>query len=261
MFFLRSPGDVSSNKYESHLPEQWCPLVTLIGFVGSQKVESASLRHFQLKTSVYDPSTAKATEFSVFCFLADGRRWPNFVIPNAGSCVSITAKVVGRVVVDKENCLAVRMLDTAYIPAPRYAQANQPSQVQPSTPSPRANRWANRVTSVTPSGSKRTHTSAAEDDTANRSSKRMHISESEDENETVVRSSKKKRISVSEDDSATHSVGQSALDYHSATTGEDANVSSKNHSRTLTPVDSDELVKVKIGGGERLLRTRRMTKK
>lgn len=260
MLFLRSPGDVSSDEYESHLPEQWCPLVTVIGFVGPKKVASASLRHFQLQTSVYEPSTSKGVEFSIFCFLASGRRWENFVMPNAGSCVSITAKVVGRV--ETENCLAVRMLDMSYIPTSSYAQANVVSPAQPVTPSGRANRWANRVKSATPS--KTTHTSASEDDNVTRSSKRKRTSAPEDESAT--RSPKRKHTSVSEGDSDTHSIEQSALDFISATTDQGADVSIENHSGTLSPVvDSDhslvDLVKVKTeNGSERLLRTRRMNK-
>jgi hypothetical protein len=139
-------------------------MVTVIGYVGyrnDKPADESSLRHFELQTSVYDPSNddpsnPKSTEFSIFCFFPHGNRWKNTPVPNAGSCVSITAKVVGRVT--KKNCLAVRMLDMSYLSS---LSTSSPTSTQ-STPSKRANRWSQRVDSTTPS--KKIRTSIPEED-------------------------------------------------------------------------------------------------
>jgi hypothetical protein len=109
-------------EYQSHLPTAWCPIITVIGFVGNRntgQADESNLRHFELQTSVYDPSNdnpynPKSAEFSIVCFFPDGKRWKNTPVPNTGSCISITAKVVGRVA--KKNYLAVCMLDMSYLP-------------------------------------------------------------------------------------------------------------------------------------------------
>ncbi len=139
-------------------------MVTVVGLVGSRNdkpVNESSLRHFELQTSVYDPSNddpsdPNSTKFSIFCFFPHGNRWKNTPMPNAGSCVGITAKVMGRVA--KENRLAVRMLDMSYLLLPSTSQATSTQ----STPSKRADRWSQRVDSTTPS--KKIRTSIPDED-------------------------------------------------------------------------------------------------
>jgi hypothetical protein len=123
-------------------------MVTVIGSVGHRNTEPVnqfSIRHFELQTSVYDPSHPQPPEFSIYCFFPHGKRWENTPIPNTGSYVSITAKVVGHVTV--KNCLAVRLLDMSFI---QFAPTSLPTPTQ-STPTKRANRWNRRVDSTTPS--------------------------------------------------------------------------------------------------------------
>ncbi|KAF6517588.1 hypothetical protein HZS61_003149 [Fusarium oxysporum f. sp. conglutinans] len=112
------PGDVSDfDKYRRHLPEQWCPMVTIIGFVPSRNDKPPDLpeaRYFAVETSVYDTSKAASVAFSVTCFLENTKRWQRVKIPPAGAFLSITAKVAGRTV--DANQLALRVLDLAYLP-------------------------------------------------------------------------------------------------------------------------------------------------
>jgi len=134
-------------------------MVTVIGSVGYRNdklADESSIRHFELQTSVYDPFNPKSAEFSIFCFFSNGRRWEKTPVPNAGSCISITAKVVGRVTT--KNCLAVRILDMSYLSLP---STSSPTSTQP-TPAKRANRWSRRVDSTTPS--KKIRTSIPEED-------------------------------------------------------------------------------------------------
>ena len=141
---FRHPGDVSDfDNYRSHLPEQWCPMVTIIGSVGTRSEKSLDQpepREFELKTSVYDPPTAGARHFSVVCFFESGRRWGKVTIPPSGAHISVTAKIVGRTI---NNHLALRVLDFAYLPRPTST-----SPVQ-NTPSPlaskRSYRWGGRI--------------------------------------------------------------------------------------------------------------------
>lgn len=140
-------------------------MITVTGFVRHRNAESAgesSLRHFELQTTVYDPSNpSKSTDFSIFCFFPNGKRWKNTLVPNVGSCISITAKVMGRVA--KKNCLAVGMLDMSYLSLPSTAspKSTQSTQSAQSTPTKRANRWSQRVDSTTP---KKIRTSMSEED-------------------------------------------------------------------------------------------------
>lgn len=240
---LRHPGDVSNaDEYQSHLPEQWCPMITVMGFVGCRNAEPAdafSLRHFELQTSVYDPFNPKSAEFSIFCFFSHGKRWENVAVPSTGSCVSVAAKLVGRVTT--ENCLAVRILDMSYVPLSSFSPATLPSPAQ-STPSKGANRWANRVASVTPS-------------------KKMRLSVSEDD--TVIRSTEQSTFNIN----STPQISESELGQQlTATMGQEAkDASSEHHSRSLTPVDSvsdslsARLITVKPDG--RPQRNRHMSKK
>ena len=96
---LSHPGDVSDfRRYRRHLPEKWCPMVTLIGSVGTRSDESLDqfkLRHFELQTSVYDTSKAKPIQFSVVCYFESGKRWQKVNIPPLRLNISVTAKIVG----------------------------------------------------------------------------------------------------------------------------------------------------------------------
>jgi|SRR5579871_2342387 len=135
-------------------------MVTIMGFVKQRKTESSgkfSLRHFELQTSVYDPSNppSNSTEFSVICFFPNTKRWEKFPVPNIGSCVNVTTKVVGYVV--KKHCLALCLLDIAYISLSSISSpvkmSSQSSASDPPTPTKgtkRPNRWSQRVGSTTP---------------------------------------------------------------------------------------------------------------
>ena len=141
---FRHPGDVSDfDNYRSHLPEQWCPMVTVIGSVGTRSEKSldqSEPREFELKTSVYDSLTAGARHFSVICFFESGRRWGKVTIPPSGAHISVTAKIVGRMI---NNHLALRVLDFAYLPRPTFTSPIQNT----SSPlaSKRSYRWGGRI--------------------------------------------------------------------------------------------------------------------
>ena len=150
---FRHPGDVSNfDEYRKHLPEQWSPLVTIIGSVGTRSECSPDQhepREFELKTSVYDASTAGVKEFSVVCFFEISKRWGKTIIPPSGTYISVTAKIVGRTI---NNHLALRVLDFAYLPRPTVT----PSSQSGSSPliSKRSYRWGGRIN--TPSKKPRT---------------------------------------------------------------------------------------------------------
>ncbi|KAH8656736.1 hypothetical protein BGZ61DRAFT_372105 [Ilyonectria robusta] len=96
----RHPGDPSDfDEYRRHLPEQWCPMVTITGSVSARSddpPDPSEPRRFTLETSVYDTSKAAPVPFSVACFLQNTKRWEKVKIPAAGDLLSITAKVAGR---------------------------------------------------------------------------------------------------------------------------------------------------------------------
>jgi hypothetical protein len=126
-------------------------MLTVMGCVGyrnAEPIERSGLRHFELQTSVYDPSKTAPFNFSVMCYFSSGKRWENFKVPNTGLYVSVTAKVVGRST--KENRLAVRVLDISYTPRP-FDTSVSPLASTPSTSSKRESRWGGRVESTTPS--------------------------------------------------------------------------------------------------------------
>ncbi|KAF2175490.1 hypothetical protein K469DRAFT_535676, partial [Zopfia rhizophila CBS 207.26] len=103
--------------YRRHLPEQWCPMVTVIGSVLSRddnSLDPSELRHFTVETSVYDTSKAAPVHFSVVCFLENTNRWKKVKTPPSGTFLSVTAKVAGRTA--GTNHLALRVLDLAYLP-------------------------------------------------------------------------------------------------------------------------------------------------
>jgi len=137
------------NTYRSHLPEKWCPMVTIIGSVGTRTdrpVDGFELRHFEFQTSVYDPSNAASIQFSVVCFFESGRRWQK-VQSSSGFYVSVTAKIVGRTT--ETNYLALRVLDLAYL---SRSSPTTGTQISTSTPaSKRSNRWDGRIDSSSPS--------------------------------------------------------------------------------------------------------------
>ena len=143
---LRHSGDVSDfEDYRSHLPEQWCPMVTIIGSVGTRSDEEHELRHFELQTSVYDTTKAAPVHFSVIRFFQNNRRWEKVKVPVSGSFVGVTGKVVGRTI--GTNCLALRVLDLAFL-SKTIATATTPASASTSTPTlKRSDRWGGRVDS------------------------------------------------------------------------------------------------------------------
>lgn len=85
---------------------------------------------------------------SLICYFSSGKRWEKAKVPNTGSYVSVTTKVVGRTT--KENHLAVRILDMSYIPKSFSTPVSSPASTQ-SISSKQSNRWSGCVESVTPS--------------------------------------------------------------------------------------------------------------
>ena len=128
-------------------------MVTVVGSVGERKavsVDKFNLRHFELRTSVYDTSTSKCVNFSVICFFPNEKRWEKFNVPRTEAFLSVTAKIVGRTTAD--NRLAVRVLNIT--PLPQASSAPAPSVSSPSSAASNRvnrNRWSGRVDSVTPS--------------------------------------------------------------------------------------------------------------
>ncbi|KAG6989510.1 hypothetical protein FOFC_15818 [Fusarium oxysporum] len=143
------PGDVSDfDKYRRHLPEQWCPMVTIIGFVPSRSDKTLDFsedRCFAAETCVYDTSKAAPVAFSVTCFLETTKR-------------CITAKVAGRTT--DTNQLALRVLDLAYLPRPAAVPTATPTPSSTPT-SKRSARWEGRATPFTPSKRRRGSDSAS----------------------------------------------------------------------------------------------------
>ncbi|PVH91912.1 hypothetical protein DM02DRAFT_606043, partial [Periconia macrospinosa] len=80
--------------YHRHLPEQWCPMVTIIGSVRSRHPSESRL--FTVETSVYDASKAAPIQFSVVCFFENTKRWQNVKTPPPEAFLSVTAKVAAR---------------------------------------------------------------------------------------------------------------------------------------------------------------------
>ncbi|KAL5583772.1 hypothetical protein FOVSG1_013486 [Fusarium oxysporum f. sp. vasinfectum] len=146
------PGDVSDfDEYRQHLPEQWCPMVTIIGFVPPRSDKTPDLsedRCFAVETSVYDTSKAVPVAFSVACFLENTKRWQRVKIPPSGAFLSITAKVAGRTI--DTNQLALRVLDLAYLPRPAAVPMATPTPSSTPT-SKRSERWVGRAPPSTPS--------------------------------------------------------------------------------------------------------------
>ncbi|RYC79339.1 hypothetical protein BFJ63_vAg17781, partial [Fusarium oxysporum f. sp. narcissi] len=156
------PGDVSDfDEYRQRLPEQWCPMVTIIGFVPSRNDKAPDLpeaRCFAVETSVYNTSKGAPVAFSVVCFLENTKRWQRVKIPPAGAFLSLTAKVAGRTV--DANQLALRVLDLAYLPRP--ASVPTPTPTPSSSPtSKRSAPWEGRATPFTPSKRRRGSDSAS----------------------------------------------------------------------------------------------------
>ncbi|KAJ2899376.1 hypothetical protein MKZ38_003083 [Zalerion maritima] len=159
---MRHPGDVADfDEYRRHLPEQWCPMVTVIGFVQSRNdnsLDPSQPRRFTVETSVYDTLNTGPVQFSVACFLENTKRWQRVKTPTSGALLSVTAKVAGRTT--DTNHLALRILDLAYLPRPGTAAAASTPTVTP--PSKRSRRWEGRAGPSTPSKKPRTSERASE---------------------------------------------------------------------------------------------------
>jgi hypothetical protein len=136
--------------YCRHLPEQWCPMVTVIGSVRSGddgRPAPEGPRHFTVETSVYDASKSAPVRFSVTCFLENTRRWQNVKTPPLGAFLAVTAKVAGRTA--DTNHLALRVLDLTYLP--KLASATAAPTPTATPPSKRSSRWEGRAGPSTPS--------------------------------------------------------------------------------------------------------------
>ncbi|KXH62495.1 hypothetical protein CNYM01_14036 [Colletotrichum nymphaeae SA-01] len=164
--FQRHPGDVSDfHEYRRHLPEQWCPMMIALGFVGDRKPLSDQpfcLRNFELRTSVYDTSRGDIVNFSIFCYFANTKRWEHMVVPSSSSSVSVTGKLVG---CTPSNQLAVRILDVTYLPK-TTPSSHSPTSSADSTSVKRQSRWSGRADS-TPTKKSRMQSSmdSVQDDT------------------------------------------------------------------------------------------------
>lgn len=167
-YLFRHPGDVAYfDEYRSHLPEQWCPMVTVIGSVQSYNNDSLGIsesRRFIIETAAYDTTTAGPVHFSVTCFFENTKRWERVKTPLPGAVLSVTAKIAGRTT--DTNHLAIRVLDLTYLPRPASAPATPSSTTTP--PSKRSGRWEGRPAPSTPS--KRPRTSDPATNVANSSS-------------------------------------------------------------------------------------------
>jgi hypothetical protein len=123
--------------------------VTIMGSVGTHcddPLAESELRHWELQTAVYDGPKRPPIQFSVACFFESGRRWEKTKTPSSGSYISVTAKIVGRIV--KTNHLALRVLDFSFLPKP---SSTAPNQMSTSTPaSKRSDRWDRRTDSSSP---------------------------------------------------------------------------------------------------------------
>ncbi|KAL8296205.1 hypothetical protein RB601_003590 [Gaeumannomyces tritici] len=148
---MRHPGDVADfDEYRRHLPEQWCPMVTVIGSVRASddgSPEPSGPRHFTVETSVYNASKAAPVQFAVTCFLENTKRWQKVKTPQSGAFLSVTAKVAGRTA--GTNHLALRVLDLTYLPKPASTAAAPTLIATP--PSKRSSRWEGRAGPSTPS--------------------------------------------------------------------------------------------------------------
>ncbi|KAL8377053.1 hypothetical protein RB595_007947 [Gaeumannomyces hyphopodioides] len=159
------PGEVSNfDEYRRYLPEKWCPMVTIIGFVSARSdnpPDPSEPRRFTLETSVYDTLKAAPVPFSVACSLQNTKRWEKVKIPPTGDLLSITAKVAGRTT--DTNQLALRVLDLAYLPRPTSATSTPVTPASTVTPpSKRSARWEGRATPSTPSKKPRPSEPASE---------------------------------------------------------------------------------------------------
>ncbi|KAL8366666.1 hypothetical protein RB595_010503 [Gaeumannomyces hyphopodioides] len=148
---MRHPGNVADfDEYRRHLPEQWCPMVTVIGSVRASddgSPEPSGPRHFTVETSVYNASKAAPVQFAVTCFLENTKRWQKVKIPQSGAFLSVTAKVAGRTA--GTNHLALRVLNLTYLPKPASTAAAPTLIATP--PSKRSSRWEGRAGPSTPS--------------------------------------------------------------------------------------------------------------
>ncbi|KAK3364011.1 hypothetical protein B0T25DRAFT_443757 [Lasiosphaeria hispida] len=137
-----------------HLPEQWCPMVSIIGSVPcseSNSVDPSEPCHFIVETSIYEASKAAPVQFSVACFLENTKRWEKVKTPPAGAFLGVTAKLAGRTV--DTNRLALQVLDLTYLPRPNSGTA-MPTPT--TTPPSKRSRWDGRAPSSTPSKKPRT---------------------------------------------------------------------------------------------------------
>jgi len=159
---LRHPGNVSDfDEYRSHLPEQWCPMVTMTGTVGTGGDEEPldEPRHFELRNTVYDSSKAAPVQFPAVCFFQNNKRWEKVKVPASGSLVIVTGKVVGRT---EANCLALRLFDIAYLSKATSTAATTPGPASTTPTLKRSHRWDGRVDFSTPSKKMRTSEPVAE---------------------------------------------------------------------------------------------------
>ena len=117
---FRYPGHVADfNKYCCHLPEEWCPMVTIIGYIQSYNDGSLGISEphcFIIETLAYNMSTSPAGHFSVACFLENTKCWQKVKIPLLGSLLSLTVKIAGQII--DINQLTLRVLNLAYLPKP-----------------------------------------------------------------------------------------------------------------------------------------------
>jgi hypothetical protein len=75
---FRHHGDATGfDDYRRHLPEQWCPTVTIVGSVPPPNDTSSALSDhcsFLVETSVYGTAKAAQIRFSVACYFEDTKR-------------------------------------------------------------------------------------------------------------------------------------------------------------------------------------------
>ncbi|RYO78287.1 hypothetical protein DL766_009512 [Monosporascus sp. MC13-8B] len=123
--FLHTEDDGADvDKYCRQLPEQWCPMVIIIGSMqprDDNSLDPSEPRRFTVDSSMYGASKTGPVYFSVACFLENTKRWQRVKTPPSGAFLCVTAKVAGRTT--DTNHLALRVLDLAYPPRPASAVA------------------------------------------------------------------------------------------------------------------------------------------
>lgn len=120
------------------------------GASGGELNSGPELLHFELLTSVYNTATKNASEFSVSCYFANGKRWVNFPMPSSQSQLCVLGRIIG--ITSKTTQLAIVINDVFYLPS--IVRTSIPHASPPSAAirdAKRDLRWTGRADSGSPS--------------------------------------------------------------------------------------------------------------